>query len=219
RPGPRAAAQDLVAGAADGSAFVRVMLVSHSSAVDNFGGGELTLLHLIDQWRALRPDTEFLVVARTPEGLMQPEFEKRGLQHRALDFDSWVLPLVRERPIDVILTARMDSWAVTQIAEWIREFEPDIVVTNTIVSPWAALAARLVGVLHAWFVHEYGDLDHGLGFRIGRAESFEDIDTLSDLVVANSEAVRNHIAQWVAPEKLTTAYPAIDLIRARELAT
>lgn len=197
---------------------MKVMLVSHSSAVNGLGGAELTLLDLIDQWREFRPDVEFFVVARTPEGLMQPEFERRGIEHRSIDFDSWVLPLVRERPIDVIMTARMDSHAVTAIAGWIREFQPDLVVTNTIVSPWAALAAKMEGVAHAWMVHEFGDLDHGLGFRIGREQTFEDIGLLSELVVANSEAVRDHVGQWVDREKLMIAYPANDLKRARELA-
>jgi glycosyltransferase involved in cell wall biosynthesis len=197
---------------------MRVMFVSHSSANDSFGGGELTLLNLIDRWRELRPDVEFFVVSRSPEGLMQGEFDRRAVAHTAIAFDAWVLPMVRERPIDVIMTARMDSEAVASIAGLIREFTPDLVVTNTIVSPWGAIAAKLEGVAHAWMVHEFGDLDHGLKFRIGRAETFEDIGLLSEVVVANSEAVRDHITQWIDSAKVTIAYPANDLGRARSLA-
>lgn len=197
---------------------MRVMFVSHSSANDGFGGGELTLLNLIDRWRELRPDVEFFVVSRSPEGLMQAEFDRREVPHHAIAFDAWVLPMIRERPIDVIMTSRMDSEAVSSIAGLIREFEPDLVVTNTIVSPWGAIASKMEGVAHAWMVHEFGDLDHGLKFRIGRPETFEDIGLLSEVVVANSEAVRDHITQWVDPAKVTIAYPANDLARARELA-
>jgi glycosyltransferase involved in cell wall biosynthesis len=194
------------------------MLLSHSSAPDSFGGAEKTLVHLIDQWAALRPSTEFFVVSRTPEGQLQGELDRRGVAHRALDFGSWVLPAHEPLPIDAILTAQMDSRAVIRITDWMREFAPDLVITNTMVSPWAALAARSLNISHAWMIHEFGDLDHGLGFRIGRDETFNDIDALSDLVVANSEAVRDHLATWVPADKLTIAYPAIDLARVRELA-
>ncbi|WP_168220044.1 MULTISPECIES: glycosyltransferase [unclassified Salinibacterium] len=194
------------------------MFISHSSANDGFGGGELTLLNLIDRWRELRPEVDFFVVSRSPEGMMQAEFDRRGVSHRALPFDAWVLPMIRERPIDVIMTARMDSEAVSAIASLIREYEPDLVVTNTIVAPWGAIAAKMERVAHAWLVHEFGDLDHGLKFRIGRKRTFEDIGILSEVVVANSEAVRDHIAQWVDASKVTIAYPANDLPRARALA-
>jgi glycosyltransferase involved in cell wall biosynthesis len=194
------------------------MLLSHSSAPDSFGGAEKTLVHLIDQWALLRPSTEFFVVSRTPEGQLQGELDRRGISHRALDFGSWVLPTHEPLPIDAILTAQMDSRAVIRITEWMREFMPDLVVTNTMVSPWAGLAARSLNIPHAWMIHEFGDLDHGLGFRIGRDETFNDINALSDLVVANSEAVRDHLATWVPADKLTIAYPAIDLARVRKLA-
>ncbi|MBF0673453.1 MAG: glycosyltransferase [Salinibacterium sp.] len=197
---------------------MKVVLVSHSSAVDNLGGAELTLLHLIDEWRRLRNDVEFFVIARTPTGLLQGELDQRSVSHESIDFDSWVLPLVREVPFQVLWTARMDSQAVARMAELIDEFAGDIVVSNTIVSPWGALAARSLGLPHVWMVHEYGDLDHGLGFRLGRDRTFEDIGILSDVVVANSEAVRNHVSQWVPSDKLAIAYPPIDLERARRLA-
>lgn len=194
------------------------MLLSHSSAPDSFGGAEKTLVHLIDQWAALRPSTEFFVVSRTPEGQLQGELDRRGVTHRALDFGSWVLPAHEPLPIDAILTTQMDSRAVVRITDWMREIAPDLVITNTMVSPWAALAARSLNIPHAWMIHEFGDLDHGLRFRIGRDETFNDINALSDLVVANSEAVRDHLATWVPADKLTIAYPAIDLARVRELA-
>lgn len=194
---------------------MRVLLVSHSSAVGNLGGAELSLLHLIDKWKKLRPEVEFAVVSRTPGGLLQAEVDRRGVPHQLLDFDSWVLPLVRIVPEQVLGTARMDSNAVLWLVDFMREFKPDVVVTNTIVAPWAAIAAKHLKIVHVWMVHEYGDLDHGLGFRIGRARTFEDIGMLSELVVANSEAVRDHIAAWIPTKKTTVAYPAIDLEKAR----
>lgn len=197
---------------------MKVMALSHSSAPDSFGGAEKSLVQLIDQWAELRPTTEFFVVSRTPEGRLQAELDQRHVEHHSLDFGSWVLSLVEAGPMDAVLNARMDSRAVAQITALMREFSPDLVVTNTVVSPWAAIAARSLGIPHVWMIHEFGDLDHGLTFRIGRDETFTDIDLLSDLVVANSVAVRDHLATWVPAEKLMIAYPVIDLHRVRELA-
>lgn len=193
---------------------MKALLVSHSSAVENMGGAELTLLQMIDEWRRHRPDIEFIVVARTPEGRLQPALEFRDVPCITIDFDSWVLPVVRELPAHRILTDVMDSRAVSAIVTVIREHRPDVVITNTIVSPWGALAAKIVGVPHVWFVHEYGDLDHGLDFRIGRDETFGDIALLSELVVANSRTMHDHLQQWIPADSMTIAYPPIDLSRA-----
>lgn len=196
---------------------MKVFILSHSSAVENLGGAELSLLHLIDAWAKDDSEVTFSVAARGPVGLLQPELAARGVTTHTLDFDAWVLPLVRTDPADILDTARRNSEAVLAIVELLRLETPDVVITNTIISPWAAIAARYLGIPHVWFVHEYGDLDHGLQFETSRACTFEDIGILSDLVVANSRAVHEHIGQRIPADKLAIAYPVIDLARAREL--
>ncbi|GEP28421.1 glycosyltransferase family 4 protein [Cryobacterium levicorallinum] len=196
---------------------MKVFCLSHSSAIENLGGAELSLLHLIDAWTADHAAVEFTVVTRGPAGLLQPELAARGVPTHTLNFDAWVLPTVRTDPADILHTARRNSEAVLAIVEILRVEKPDVVITNTIISPWAAIAARYLGIPHVWFVHEYGDLDHGLQFETSRASTFEDIGILSDLVVANSRAVHEHIGQWIPADKLAIAYPVIDLARAREL--
>ncbi|WP_158253055.1 glycosyltransferase family 4 protein [Cryobacterium sp. Y62] len=198
---------------------MKVFCLSHSSAIENLGGAELSLLHVIDAWTADDAEVEFTVVTRGPAGLLQPELAARRVPTHTLNFDAWVLPLVRTDPADILDTARRNSEAVLAIVELLRRAAPDVVITNTIISPWAALAARYLGIPHVWFVHEFGDLDHGLQFEISRGSTFEDIGILSDLVVANSRAVHEHIGQWVPADKRAIAYPVIDLDRARELAS
>lgn len=197
---------------------MKVLILSHSSGSENLGGAEHTLLQLIDAWQVRQPGIELVVVARNPPGLMQPQLDARGVVHESLDFSSWVRPHEDLGLVDTALALRMDSWAMQRIVSIIEEVKPDLVVTNTIVSPWAALAARLCGVPHAWLLHEFGDLDHGLEFRLGRDATLSDLNLLSDLVVANSLAVRDHVAPWIDKEILTITYPTIDLERVRRLA-
>lgn len=197
---------------------MKVVFLSHSSGSENLGGAELSLLHLIDEWKAKRPSIEVFVVARNPRGSLQPELDRRGVDHESLDFSSWVRPHLEPSVIDSALELRMDSWAVDRLVAIIRNVQPDLVVTNTVVSPWAALAARLCGVPHAWLIHEFGDLDHGLEFKLGREVTLADVNLLSDLVVANSQAVRDSIAPWIESDKLMVSYPSIDFEHVRSLA-
>ena len=190
---------------------MRALFLSHSSATENLGGAERSLLQVIDAWRERTPELDVMVVCRTPRGLLQPELDSRGISWLTMTFESWVLPQLITRAEDVYRTARHNFRAARSLERLIVEFRADIVVTNTIIAPWAALAAGLAGVPHVWFAREYGDLDHGLVFELGRENTFEDIDTLSELVVCNSEALSGHLSQWIAPTKLAVAYPRFEL--------
>lgn len=173
------------------------------------------MLDLIDEWRARRPTTEFFVIARSPEGHLQPELASRSVPVMTIPYGSWVLPNRVTEPPDLVRTAREDFAAIRAIERFIEGWEPDLVLTNTIVSPWAALAARLVGARHVWFPHEFGD-DHD--FQYPRGQTFGDIGVLSDLVVASSQGLRDFLAQWIDPEKLAVLYTRFDIPAMRELA-
>ncbi|TFD57528.1 glycosyltransferase [Cryobacterium sp. Hh38] len=165
------------------------------------------MLQMIDNWRIYDPSVEIMVVSRTPVGLLQPELERRAVPWLNLEFGSWVLPKLIVAPEDVYRTARHDFLATKALVRLIQELAPDIVATNTIVAPWAALAAKMVGVPHIWFPSEYGD-DHE--FAIGVDHTFEDLGALSDLVVANSGALKSYLSRWIPEEKMAVLYPALD---------
>lgn len=194
---------------------MRVLILSHSSAVENLGGAERSMLGMIDDWRERRPETRFFVIARTPQGFLQPELDRRGIPVMTIPYGSWVLHNRVIEPPDLVRTAREDFAAIRAIERFIEGWEPDLVLTNTIVSPWAAIAARLVGVRHVWFPHEYGD-DHE--FQYPRDQTFGDIGVLSDLVVASSRGLRDYLSQWIDPEKLAVLYTRFDIPAMRELA-
>ena len=172
------------------------------------------MVELIDGWRELDSSLELMVVTRTPLGLLQPELDKRGVPWMMLPFQSWVLHKRAVAPADVYHAAREDFAAVRALERLIREFGPDVVITNTIVAPWAAVAAKLVGVPHVWFAHEYGD-DHE--FSLTPDQTFEDIGILSDLVVTSSRELRGYLSQWIDPGKIDVLYPNLQLSRVESL--
>jgi glycosyltransferase involved in cell wall biosynthesis len=169
------------------------------------------MLEFFDQWRESDPAVELFVISRSPEGHLQPELDRRGIPWMNLDFTSTVRHRRATESAEIYDSARQDFAAVRAIERLIAEFGADLVVTNTIVAPWAALAAKFAGVPHIWFAHEYGD---GHEFQIPASDVFEDIGILSDLVVASSEALSKHLTQWIEPEKMAVLYPTIDSLEA-----
>lgn len=99
----------------------------------------------------------------------------------------------------------------------IRQWHPDIIITNTLTIPWGAILAKQLRLPHLWFVREYGTLDHHLHFFNGYRQSLKFIGQNSNFVIANSQAVKNHLRRYISPHKLMVIYPYIniqsDLIR------
>ena len=187
---------------------MKILVLSHVS--DYVGGAERSILQVLDVWKK-EHDIELEFILRKPLGSYVKELDKRNIKYYAVDYTYWS---DSNPPRDVYRkynTARRNSRAVLQIEKIIQESQPDIVATNSIVAPWAAFAAHYQQVPHVWFVREYGDLDHGREFEIGREKTFQDIGNLSNIVIANSQTLASHVKQFVDPNKVTALYTPFDI--------
>lgn len=90
------------------------------------------------------------------------------------------------------------------------EFRPDLVVTNSLVIPGAAIAARSARIPHVWYIHEFGDRDHGFSYDFGRSLSLRLVDRLSNRVIFNSTAVRDHFAGSISAHKARLVPMAVE---------
>lgn len=196
-----------------------VYFVNHSVAPASLGGAERSMIKLVEDWYASDPDFEAFFITKSPRGFFIKALEERGWNYRAFPFRGWTIPKHNAPVSEITYFARYDYASTLEIIELMEERRPDLVVTNTIVAPWGAFAAKTLGIPHAWFVREYGDLDHGLAFQIGRADTFADIGTLSEAVFANSLAVKAHIGQYMDESKVTVVYPGLDVARVETLAS
>lgn len=195
------------------------MFSNHSSAPVNLGGAERSLLHLVEHWQSRRPELEPHFVTKAPEGQFIKALRERGLPFTAYRYRGWALPSAQPAPAaEVAAFATADYAAVRAMIAEMERFRPDLVVTNTLVAPWAAFAAKTLGIPHAWFVREYGDLDHGLQFQEGRADTLADIGLLSEAVFANSRAIEAHLSEHMDRALLSVVYPSVDRVRLAELA-
>ena len=187
-----------------------VYFINHSVAPDNLGGAERSMIKLVEDWYASDPDFEAFFITKAPRGRFIAAIEKRGWKYRAFPYHGWTVRNSDAPRSEITFFAHHDYGSTLDIIKVMEARRPDLVVTNTIVAPWGAFAAKSLGIPHAWFVREYGDLDHGLAFQIGREDTFSDIGLLSEAVFANSLAMKTHIGQYMDESKVTVVYPQLD---------
>ena len=181
----------------------KILILSHIS--DLLGGAERSMLDTIDYWSE-HYDIEPEFILRRPLKSLAGELKKRGWKYYDLDYTFWSDAVAPTKAEDIFNRAVQNNQAIKDIEKIIANSNPDVVMTNSIVCPWAALAAYFQKKPHIWFVREYGDLDHGRVFEMDRQRTFEDIGNLSDLVVTNSRTLGKHVGQYVPTNKLTTLY-------------
>lgn len=187
---------------------MRILVLSHTS--DLIGGAERSMLDVFDNWTTKHNvEPEFIV--REPLGSLAGELKRRGWKYYPVRFTFWSWPNPPTKPEDIFRESVINSQAVQEIEKIIQSSKPDVVMTNTVICPWAALAAHFQQVPHVWFVREYGDLDHGRKFDIDHRQIFEDMGNLSNLVVANSKTMAAHIEDYVDKAKVATLYNPFDI--------
>ena len=79
--------------------------------------------------------------------------------------------------------------ALVPMIRLLRSVRPDVVVTNTLTVPLGAVAAKIAGLPHVWYRHEFGRNDPTLRFHFGDGLTFASIDVLSTRVIVNSRSV------------------------------
>ena len=168
------------------------------------------MLDMFDYWTK-KGIVEPHFIIRRPMKNLAKELRQRGWKYTAVYYTNWSQRNPSPRAEDVFRNALYNSQAVFAIEKVIADLRPDVVMTNTIVAPWAALAAYFQKVPHVWFVREYGDIDHKHIFELGREKMLQDIDSLSSLVVTNSKTLAKHIENYVDKDKITPLYTPFNL--------
>src|SRR5688572_19296399 len=127
---------------------LKFLILSHSSEL---GGSERSMLDLFDYWTK-KGLVEPHFIIRKPLSNMVPELKQRGWKYYPLYYTNWSQRNPSRRAEDIFRNARYNAWAVEDIEKIINKVKPDLVMTNTIVSPWAAIAAYFLRLPHLWFV-------------------------------------------------------------------
>lgn len=188
--------------------MVKILVFSHIS--EYVGGAEKSIVDVLDSWSD-NHDVEIEFIVKKPLGTFRKVLEDRGWKYHELEYSFWSESTPPDTNEKIFKSSLKNARAVLGVEKIIKKSKPDIVITNSVVCPWAALAAYYQGVPHVWFVREYGDLDHGRVYEMGRKKTLEDVNSLSDIVVANSLTLQKHLAKYIDKEKLTTLYTPFNI--------
>lgn len=154
----------------------------------NLSGANIAMLEYID---AMREQYQFHVLL-PHEGNMRKELTKRAIPLTVIPQYNWsgMIPFTDiVNHIKQFVRTRLALKAIKQV---LKELNPYIVFTNTLVPFVAAKAAFELNLPHVWWIHEYGEED--FGFRIGNGKpekAYKLMQKWSKLVICNSDAVTN----------------------------
>ncbi|MEI6787308.1 MAG: FkbM family methyltransferase [bacterium] len=186
-----------------------VALFSHSSSL---GGAERSLLDLVNGLSgrgalctAVLPSFGPLGEALKAKGCavyVPPggAIQEKGWWWGPLSSDSAQAPLTGSLAVlmDVILPE-------------MRRVAPDVVFSQTIVSPWGALCAEMLGRPHALSVREYGILDHNLSFTLGFKPSVAALYKSSDVVFCITDDVKRELFGNNYDAKIDVVYSHVEM--------
>jgi glycosyltransferase involved in cell wall biosynthesis len=183
------------------------------------GGAALSTIDLIRSFRALGVDS----VAVCHE--MGSDEERRGLSD-AVDGRVLFIPLywwnrksrvaAWKRPILELMQLRatgLRRGSERKIAAFMERHLPDLIHTNTFVTPEGGRVARRAGVPHVWHVREL--VGPGAPYRFAGEGSAmrEYLARHASLVVANSHATAERIRGWVPEGRLRMVPNGVDIDR------
>ena len=138
-----------------------IAIISHSS---NLNGAERCLVETVKVlYQSKRYDR--IVVYLPYDGKLRSYLEPYS-EVRIAYIPWWISNRKYTFKEKIKLSKQLIKSSISLSKEFARE-KYTSVLTNTIATPVAALAAKIVHVPHIWFIHELGQLDHGYGDGYG----------------------------------------------------
>jgi len=140
----------------------------------------------------------------TCPGPFEDELKKSRISYTIVHFSWWTTEVAKRSRIKN--NYQINFEAISSILNHIEQFAPHIVFTNTIVVPWGAVAALLSQRKHIWAIHEFADRQQGLAFDLDYKPSIKIVDFLSDAIIVDSLAIKNHYEKYITPSKIYHFY-------------
>ena len=166
---------------------IRILYLLNAAA----GGATTSALQLMERLPAHKYET-YVVVPPVSDQADLSKFNGHAAQVRTLLIPWWNKKTYVElwkRPLMWASTSARTVWHVRpilQLCRWIREWEIDLVHTNTALTIDGALAARLCSIPHIWHIREYAGRGRLFQFWLPDALLARTFTGLSDRVIVNS---------------------------------
>jgi glycosyltransferase involved in cell wall biosynthesis len=190
----------------------RALVISN---VPSFGGGgAIGFRDVVLALRKERPDLD--VVGVYPwKGNLAADCAQHGVRTKIAWVPGWAFierwrwPAI-EALIGAIPHAAVLLPGILQAVLLLVRLRPTMVLSNTMIIPSHAIAAKLLGVRHYWVVREFGRDDHRLLFLLGYRRTIRLIGRLSESVICNSQAVEKSLLAVDPKMRTCVIYPVVD---------
>jgi glycosyltransferase involved in cell wall biosynthesis len=183
---------------------MKIVWVSHSGAAR--GGAELGLCEAAKELVSQGIAVHALLPWR---GDLAERLESVGVNVDVKFFCSWVERGGTHRRLQRFA---YNIKAARELAHHINSISPDVVVSNTLATPFGALAAAFARRPHVWYVHEFfSQPGHEIYFDFGNRVSLSIMKRLSNLIIVNSQAVFGEFQKWIPTDKLRLVYYGVEV--------
>jgi FkbM family methyltransferase len=170
-----------------------VLFVSHSSTL---GGAERSLLELLDE---LTVDHWVLTTVVCPrEGALPTALRHVGASV-CIESYQWWGALNEISDAEALIAEGVRS--ILRLLPQLRSVDPDVVWTQSMVIPWGAIVALLLGKRHVWSICEYGEKDHHLRFLLQLQDVIRFVERSSDFVFTGSPSLLRELLPNLGPDK------------------
>ncbi|MBN9132314.1 MAG: glycosyltransferase family 4 protein [Nitrosospira multiformis] len=183
---------------------MRVCFVSHTAKRN---GAELALLELLQGLHELGVECLVFVPKKGP---LLSDLDGLGIKWRQLNYRWWWKRKGRALPLRILGTLQ-GLIAALRMAWIIRNWDCDLVYTNTIAINTGALAAWIVRKPHVWHLHESAYRNADLKFDVGNRCAAFLINRLSAFIVAVSHSIANDYSRYIKLERMHVIYQSISI--------
>lgn len=180
----------------------KILFISHDA---NWGGAPKVIWSLI---KGLDRKKWEPIVIIPCHGNMEEKFSTIGVRTEIFSLQNVITDTDLNIEQYAIFSLDLQQ-RVNLISDFILKEDIQVVVTNTICNFEGALAAKLVGIPHVWYVHEIASKDGKLTPSVDYSTFYGMIDSLSEKIVAISSAVYNEIFQFYPSSKIELIYTGI----------
>jgi glycosyltransferase involved in cell wall biosynthesis len=185
---------------------MNLLIFSHSSAL---AGAERSLFELAKIF--LCEYDAHVTVILPSNGPLEDMLRKEGATTIIAPIYWWCFPH-KEFDEKTIKKRYAESFGwILDNASVLEKFHPDVVMTNSLVIPWGAIAAHFMKRPHIWMVNEFGEMDHNLKFLLDFKEVLLFIEQSSDKIITCSRAIQKTLFPNVESEQIDTIYYHIDV--------
>ena len=189
---------------------MKLVFLSHDGQCN--GGAQKCLLDLLKGIRQVHPEVQLYVIFP-----YEGDFIKACLPYidgyKIISLPWWLLAGNKKIGLKQKLRfIKKGIRPIRKIVHYLLDIKPDYGITNTVVIPYLAIACKLLGIKHNWFIHEIPlDTWNDNRFIFADETVWKIVDSLSCKIFVTSDYAKRYYRNIISERKIETVDQAVEL--------